>query len=285
MAAGTDADFATCGRLLGEAPEPADADLLIRGMDKALEGRRLKTVPGPLLSPLVKLWNKGEPSIALVRLAVRLGNAQAGQRAAEMLEDRKTAGPGRLALVEVLGQVANPDSVTALLKLLAPSEPKAIRLAALSALQPFPDPLVTDTVLSLYAQMPADLRGRAQTLLCARPASTHAFLLLVDGGKIDPKDVPFDQVRRVLLHNDDTVNRLVEKHWGKVTAETAGDKRARIASIKHILNQGFGDPSKGKVLFQQKCATCHTLFGEGSNIGPDLTGADRKDRDFLVTSI
>jgi putative heme-binding domain-containing protein len=133
--------------------------------------------------------------------------------------------------------------------------------------------------------MPADLRGRAQTLLCARPASTHAFLLLVDGGKIDPKDVPFDQVRRMLLHNDDTVNRLVEKHWGKVTAETAGDKRARIASIKHILNQGFGDPSKGKVLFQQKCATCHTLFGEGSKIGPDLTGTDRKDRDFLVTSI
>src|SRR5207302_5802519 len=33
------------------------------------------------------------------------------------------------------------------------------------------------------------------------------------------------------------------------------------------------------------CATCHTLFGEGQKVGPDLTGADRKNRDFLVVSV
>ena len=43
--------------------------------------------------------------------------------------------------------------------------------------------------------------------------------------------------------------------------------------------------ANGKVLFTKTCATCHTLFGEGNKVGPDLTGADRKNRDFLLTSI
>ena len=33
------------------------------------------------------------------------------------------------------------------------------------------------------------------------------------------------------------------------------------------------------------CAICHTLFGEGNKIGPELTGADRKNRDFLLANL
>ena len=52
-----------------------------------------------------------------------------------------------------------------------------------------------------------------------------------------------------------------------------------------MLGTGTGDLTSGKQLFQSKCATCHTLFGEGAKIGPELTGTDRRDQDFLVTSI
>jgi putative heme-binding domain-containing protein len=52
-----------------------------------------------------------------------------------------------------------------------------------------------------------------------------------------------------------------------------------------MLGTGVGHPADGKVLFTQKCAICHTLFGEGNKIGPDLTTSDRKNTEFLVTSI
>ena len=35
----------------------------------------------------------------------------------------------------------------------------------------------------------------------------------------------------------------------------------------------------------ERCATCHRLRGEGETIGPDLTFANRKDRDFLLVSL
>jgi putative heme-binding domain-containing protein len=38
-------------------------------------------------------------------------------------------------------------------------------------------------------------------------------------------------------------------------------------------------------LFRKHCATCHKLFDEGEAIGPDLTHANRKDRDYLLVSI
>jgi putative heme-binding domain-containing protein len=46
-----------------------------------------------------------------------------------------------------------------------------------------------------------------------------------------------------------------------------------------------GDPIEGKKLFTQVCATCHKLFGEGNTIGPELTGADRKNSEWLLSQI
>src|SRR5207248_1603243 len=147
------------------------------------------------------------------------------------------------------------------------------------------DPSVTETVLSLYPKLSADLRGRAQTLLCSRPASTLALLKAVDAGKIDPKEIPLDQLRRVRAHKSEELDKLVEKHWGKVGVETAGEKISRIRSIAGILRGGAGDPVKGKELFTKTCATCHVLFGEGNKVGPELTGADRKNLDLLLMNI
>ena len=39
-----------------------------------------------------------------------------------------------------------------------------------------------------------------------------------------------------------------------------------------------------RLLFQN-CVICHTLFGEGNKIGPDLTSADRKNRQYLIAQV
>ena len=70
-----------------------------------------------------------------------------------------------------------------------------------------------------------------------------------------------------------------------VTAAIPGEKQNQIASVKHMLNQGPGDAAAGKVIFTQICGQCHTLFGEGKQIGPDLTGYERRNLDFLLLSI
>jgi putative heme-binding domain-containing protein len=176
--------------------------------------------------------------------------------------------------------------VPILLDLLDRVKSDTLRGAVLSALQPFPDERIAERVLARYPRLSSSMRDRARTLLASRPASALALLQAVDGGRIAPRDVPLDQLRRLATHKDEGIRKLIEKHWGTIAPATAGEKISRIRSIAGILSRGgAGDAKNGHVLFQKNCATCHTLFGEGNKVGPDLTGADRKNRDYLISQI
>jgi len=89
----------------------------------------------------------------------------------------------------------------------------------------------------------------------------------------------------VLDFKNEEIDNLVIKHWGKIGQETPGEKMARIRWLQVELGKGPGNPNHGKELFTKHCAVCHTLFGEGGKVGPDLTTADRKNRDYLLTHI
>ncbi len=45
------------------------------------------------------------------------------------------------------------------------------------------------------------------------------------------------------------------------------------------------DVSQGRVAFNTACAACHTLYGEGGKVGPDLTGGGRDNLDYLLENI
>ena len=196
MAEGGEADLAACARLLAAAPGSDEVRLLVQGMEKALEGRQLPRVPAVLEKQLSDLWMKQSGTTLLVRFALRLGSPQGYQRALAIAADPRAPDGERINLIEVLGQTARPESLPVLLRVMAEGKGDGVRGAALSALQPFADDSVTRAVLDAYPKLSSALRGKAQTLLCGRQASALAFLQAVEAGKIAPKEVPLDPLRR-----------------------------------------------------------------------------------------
>src|SRR5207302_11487390 len=93
------ADLQCCARLLDLAPGAAEREALIRGMEQALVGRRLERVPAVLKEPLARI-ERESPSLALLRLKVRLGDAAAYDRLLRAAADAKTRDADRTALVE-----------------------------------------------------------------------------------------------------------------------------------------------------------------------------------------
>src|SRR5207248_1811440 len=76
------------------------------------------------------------------------------------------------------------------------------------------------------------------------------------------------------------------KNWGALRT-TPADKLKEIARYKAVLTPQVmekGDPAHGRALFTQTCAVCHTLFGRGGKIGPELPGAF-EDIDYLLQNI
>ena len=39
------------------------------------------------------------------------------------------------------------------------------------------------------------------------------------------------------------------------------------------------------MVFDKTCASCHTLFGEGGNVGPDITGSNRTDLNYILSNV
>jgi putative membrane-bound dehydrogenase-like protein len=284
-AGGSDEDFAACARLLAAAPGVDEVDALVAGMEKGLAGRRLAEVPAALVSFVKQLRIESETKQARIRLAIRLGSSDARDRALSLLGDRDLDEAQRVALVEIVGQTADPRAVEPLLELLAEEKSTPIQLAALAALERFSDPRIARAALALLSGAKAEVRTRALALLCGRAVWAGQLLNEVDHGQLKPDDIPAAQLRQMALFKEPKVEELLRKHWGTVTEETPAEKRARIHGISVSMNLAQGDPVRGKPLFAKHCGTCHTLFGEGNKVGPELTGADRKNREFLLTSI
>ena len=216
----------------------------------------------------------------------QVGQRRSGSRGAS---DRQRAGDeaGRSRFVDRDSRAggARPDSELALVRLIAPAQPKQVRLTALVALQSYDDASVAVSILEQYGAMDTDLRSRARNVLCGRPAWSEALLAAVESGKISRQDVPLDQVRQILLHHDSKLDAKVAALWGEVQPATTFEKQQAIARIMRILKTGEGDASRGKALFAQTCGACHKLRGGNVTIGPDLTAYDRKDLNFLVPNI
>jgi putative heme-binding domain-containing protein len=45
------------------------------------------------------------------------------------------------------------------------------------------------------------------------------------------------------------------------------------------------DATKGHAIFNAICGQCHKLFGEGQSVGPDLTGSNRGNLDYLLDNV
>src|SRR5262249_18094574 len=194
LAEGGDANLDACARLLELAPNAEDVTLLVAGFEKALEGRKSVTVTPRLRAQLEAVAPKQADNPAFMRLMLRLGSGEALNSALRRVADVAAPERERVALLAGLAQIAKPEAVPVLLKLLAdPKEP--VRAAALAALQPFPDPAVAEAVLAAYPKLSPTLRGKAQALLAGRPASSLALLKAVDAGRIPAKDVPLETVR------------------------------------------------------------------------------------------
>jgi len=113
----------------------------------------------------------------------------------------------------------------------------------------------------------------------------------VEAGKI-PKDLLTPAVARQLnavatTTHDKALQARLEAVWGN-WRRTPEDKLAKIRQIREMAKPealAGADAQLGKEVFKNSCATCHRLFGEGKEIGPDLTGSGRKDLDYLLTNL
>ena len=46
-----------------------------------------------------------------------------------------------------------------------------------------------------------------------------------------------------------------------------------------------GRPRRGRAVFNRTCLSCHKLFDAGGDVGPELTGSDRANPDYILENV
>jgi putative membrane-bound dehydrogenase-like protein len=239
----------------------------------------------PGLAEFIRVAWQAEPANAVrTRLALRAELAAARDRVRADVAGAKT--PRRLLLerLAVLAELGDAGCVPVVLPLLASTDAE-VQKRALAVLARVGGTGVGDAILKAYPMMPAALKPRAREVLFGRKEWAKGFLALVAAGKVQPADVPVEQVRLLAFLGDRDIDTLVRKHWGSVKPGTPEEKLAEVRRFSNDLRAGTGDATRGKELFTKHCAVCHKLFGEGGSVGPDLTNTSRADTPWLLSTI
>ena len=288
-AEGPEPGLAACAHLLASASSLTERQRLLAALDQGLQERPGNVAEGPYPEALRKLlgdwWQASPADPTLLRLLLRSGDPAARAKALVIVRDRKAPAETRLALLPVLAETGPPAMADLLLGMIGGGDPEAIQLAALAALQRFDGDPVASALLAKYPKLPARLKARTRTVLFGRKGWALAFLRGVDAGKFAAKEVTLDELRALAPHGDRTLDALVRKHWGNVQGGTPEERLAEVRRLNNDLRAGTGDAKTGREIFAKRCAACHKLFGEGAALGPDLTHANRADRDYLLVSI
>ena len=268
----------------GRPPE-FRADVL-RGISEGLVGWRKARKPAAWDALARRLESSDDAAIRdrARDLGVLFGDGRALDEVKRLaLDDKADLGARRVAL-RTLIENRPPDLRSICERLL---KVRFLNATAVRGLALFDDPAIGRSLVASYRAFHPSERPAVIDALASRPASARALLDAVAAGSIPRADVTPFHARQVRSLGDPELQKRLAAVWG-AQRDSAADKSAAIARWKARLTPAAlaeADPGRGRALFNQACASCHTLYGHGGAIGPDLTGAGRDNLDYLLENI
>ena len=140
-------------------------------------------------------------------------------------------------------------------------------------------------LLEKIPALPPDVRPAAVEILTDQQASSVLLMELVRDGRVEAGIINSNQARKMLLFDDQRLKELVTRHWGSVRTERDPARQALIAQMRNELRLAHGNPQAGKAVFAKVCGQCHKMYGEGADVGPDITRNGRASFEQLLSNV
>ena len=266
---------------LAKTENPITRRSLLKGILLGLDGQRNLPPPPGWLRLRANFLNQKDPELTKLveRLSQVFGDKEAAARALATLKNRDATVPDRKQALASLLTQRHPGLAPILKSII--DEP-ALRIDAIRAFTSAPTPDAAKLLLDRYPKFdPAAQRAIIETL-ATRKAYAEALHTALKEKKISREALPAYVARSLslLLGPDFT------KEFG--LKKLPADKEAEIAKYKALATPAAldrADVSSGRKIYQSLCFACHVMYDEGGKIGPELTGSNRADLNYLLLNI
>jgi putative heme-binding domain-containing protein len=282
-------DAPDLGPLVKVLAEVDDANFqldLLKGIRDGLRGR--KSLPTPdgwpaVYAKLRKSPNQEVRELSRV-LALIFGDSQALTSLRATMLDREAKPQSRREALEVLVEKRAANLAPTLQGLL---DDKDLRGSAIRGLAAYDDAKTPSALLTHIESFSDTQRQDAVATLSSRPKYAAALLRAVGAGKLKRREISAFTARQLYDLGNEKIRKQLTKVWGEIR-QTSHAKKALIAKYKSALTPKSlkkANLNRGRLVFSRTCMKCHILFGEGGKIGPDLTGSNRANLDYVLQNV
>jgi putative heme-binding domain-containing protein len=267
-------------------PNGVYGQTILLGLEEALRGQRDVLMPKSWPAVFAKLTGRQAPDFArtpALTVAVIFGDAKSLRILRDVALKTDAAVDLRQQALTALLTARDKQLGPALHQLL---DDKAMRGSALRGLAATGEPQAPQWILEVYPKLSLAEKRDALNTLASRKDFAKALLAAVGAKKIAATDVTADLVRQLRTLKSPELEKQIVQVWG-IVRDTPAEK-AKLMKHYRALVLGPGlppDPALGRAVFTRTCQQCHILFGVGGKVGPDITGANRANLDYLLENI
>lgn len=271
--------------VLGKSDSDSARLAYLRSIQEGLKGQRNIAMPTGwrrITDTLMRSSN-AEVRNRTIALGVLFGDREAfGQMRAILTDDKAELTLRRNALI-ALADARDEQLPVVLQKLVGTPE---LRVEAIRALAFFDDPKTPGILINLYPSLDSAGKRAVINTLAARVSHGKALLDAVATKKVPAADLSAEVVRQLRNLKDPALEKRISEVWS-IIRTTPADRQKLIKTYASMLKRPKSPPdvALGRALFNKVCAQCHTLFGDGGKVGPDITGANRGSLEYLLENI
>ena len=264
---------------VGSTEDTSVQAALLKGMLLGLEGRRSIRAPEgwSTLSNTLACSTSATVRQHALALSQIFGDTVAVASALECVQDSSVGAAQRCSTLSLLLGQQNQEA-SQLLKVLI-DEP-ALTLSAIRGYAVVRNDEAPAVLISRYSKLNAQQQRAVIETLASRNSYAEALLEALKMNQIQPSAVPV-QVARSLKN---LLGKKFTNVYGALPVVGA-EREHLIKKYKKLCKPSAvaaADASRGRAVFQKTCAACHVLYGEGGKVGPELTGANRANLDYIL---
>ncbi|HTN07861.1 PVC-type heme-binding CxxCH protein [Agriterribacter sp.] len=253
---------------------------LLEGMRNGMEDRTdIKPPPAwQQVFATLKKRNDKAGQLAL-QVAALFGDTEATQRSLATLKNKHLEPGQRKKALQALTAQQRKELLPELPALL--EEPQ-LRIEVIKSIAAFDEQLLGSLLIKKYKGFNEAEKSAAVQTLSSRPVYGWILSQALKENIVPKRDVSANvarQLRRV-------VGSGFVEIWGPIDDSPRDDKA--YTRYKNLLSgQAAKNPdvNNGRQLFMRTCGSCHKMYGQGGEIGPELTGSNRSNVDYLLFNI
>jgi putative membrane-bound dehydrogenase-like protein len=242
---------------------------------------------GSQLQDLIEDGDQAPLALAASLVAASWGDAAAVETVRRTALDTGAEDEPRLRALSALvaTQDASVTDVAAAILGDAKRNDMQLREQTLARLGRLQSDEVAEIVLAAYPRMEPELQPKAVELLTQRAGWAKDLLGAIGDDQLPASVINANQARRLLAIGDEDLTAAVKRHWGDVRETRDPAREKFIAEMRSQLLKSKGDAVAGRAVFNKVCGQCHKIYGEGQEVGPDITRNGRGSFEQILSNV